>query len=50
VNCDLILDVHFVELIDTADTVVSQHQGSCFNAELSCFWVFPHACCKTSRA
>ena len=35
VNSRLILDVHLVKLIDATDTMVCQHQSSCFNAELS---------------
>ena len=34
-DSDLILDVHLVELIDAADTVIGQHESSCLDAEVS---------------
>lgn len=48
VNSDLILDVHLVELIDAADTVVGEHQSASFDAELSRLWVFLHTGRQTS--
>ena len=31
----LVLDVHLVKLVDTADSVVSEHESSCLDAELA---------------
>lgn len=43
----LILDIHLIELIDTADTMVSQHESAGFNAEFTSLWVLEHRCCQT---
>ena len=40
VNSHLVLDVHLVELINAADTVVSKHQCSSFNTKLARFRIF----------
>lgn len=48
VNGGLILDVHLVELIDAADSVVGEHEGSSFDAELTCFRVFTNGGGETS--
>ena len=50
VNSDLILDVHLIELIDAADSMVSQHQCSCLDAELSCLWILEDTSSQTSSA
>jgi hypothetical protein len=44
----LILGVHLVELVDAANSMVSQHQGSGFDAEVSCLRVSLHASRQTS--
>ena len=35
VNSNLILDIHLVELVNTADTVISEHESTSFDAELA---------------
>ena len=48
VNSYLILDVHLIKLIDTANSVICKHQGTCFNAKLSCFGILTHRRGQTS--
>jgi hypothetical protein len=48
VDSSLISRVHLIEFIDTADTVVSEHKGSRFNAEFSCLTVFAYTGGQTS--
>ena len=43
-----ILRSHFVELIDAADTVISEHESTSFDAELTCLVIFAHGCGQTS--
>lgn len=49
-NCDLILNVHLVELIDATDTMISKHQGASFKTILSSLRVFADIRCQTSCA
>lgn len=42
VDCDLVGDVHFVEFVDGADTVVGEHEGAGFDGEFAGFFVFDH--------
>lgn len=44
----LILDFHFVEFINAANAVVSEHECSGFNAKLTSLWVFSNAGSQTS--
>ena len=44
----LILDVHFVELVNAADSVIGKHESSCFDAEVSSLRVLQHTGSKTS--
>lgn len=44
----LILDVHLVEFIDAADTVVCEHQSTSFDTELSSFRVLQDTSGETS--
>lgn len=46
-NGYLILSVHLVKLIDTADTMVGEHECTCFYAEVSGFRVFNNTSRKT---
>lgn len=46
-NRDLVFDIHFIELINAAYAVVSQHKSTSFNAKLSCLGVLPHTGCQT---
>ena len=48
VNSYLIFDVHLVELIDTANSVICEHQGTCFNAKLSCLGILANRSSQTS--
>ena len=50
VDGDLVFDVHLVEFVDAADAMVCKHQGSCFDAELSCFGVSPDIGSQSSSA
>ena len=43
----LILRVHLVELVDTADSVISKHQRSRLDAVLTSLHVLAHGCSKT---
>lgn len=47
-NSYLILHIHLIEFIDAADTMVSEHQGSCLNTELTCFGILEYTSCETS--
>ena len=38
----LILDVHLVKLVNAAYPMVSEHQSTRLDAELSRFWVLSH--------
>ena len=42
VNSNLILDLHLVELIDAADAVISEHESTSLNAELSSLVILAH--------
>ena len=42
VDRDLIFHIHLIELINAADAVISEHQSSSLNAELTRLWVLPH--------
>ena len=44
----LILDVHFVELVNAADSVIGKHESSCFDAEVSSLGVLQHTGGETS--
>ena len=48
-DCNLIFDVHLVELVNAADSVICKHQCTCLNAVLAGFGVFAHTCSQTSR-
>jgi len=48
VNGDLIRDVHLVELVDGADSVVGEHESSGFDGELSRFLVLNNGGGETS--
>lgn len=39
-NGNLVRDIHFVELVDGADPVIRQHQGTGLDGEVSCLFVF----------
>ena len=47
-NGYLILDFHFVEFINAANAVVSEHECSGFDAKLTSLWVFTNAGSQTS--
>ena len=47
-NGDLILDVHLVEFIDAAYSMVRQHECSSLDTELTSFWISANACSETS--
>ena len=47
VDSNLILDIHLVELINTADTVICEHQGTSFDAELTCLGILTHRSSQT---
>lgn len=47
VDSRLVFWVHFVELVDATNSVVSQHQGTSFDAKLSCLSVLAHTCRET---
>ena len=36
VDSNLVLDIHLVELIDTADSVIGKHQGTSLDTEFTC--------------
>lgn len=44
---DLILNIHLVKLVNTADAVVSQHQGTGLNAELIAVLLLTQVFCET---
>ena len=46
-DSNLIFDIHLVELIDTADSMISKHQGTSLDAEFTCLWVLAHRSCQT---
>jgi hypothetical protein len=48
-DCNLIFDVHLVELVNAADSVIRKHQCTCLNTVLAGFGVFAHTCSQTSR-
>lgn len=48
VNGNLILDVHLVELVDAADTMVGEHECTCLDAELTRLIVFTDGSRQTS--
>jgi len=48
VNSDLIFDIHLIELINATDAVVSKHECTSFDAELSSLRVFSYTCSQTS--
>ena len=49
VDGNLVLDIHLVKLIDAADAVIRKHQGTSFDAELTCLRILAHrggqTCC-----
>ena len=47
VDSDLIGNIHLVELVDGADTVVSQHESTGLDCELSSLLVLDYRGCKT---
>jgi hypothetical protein len=49
VDCDLVLRVHLIELVNAADTMVSKHEGSGLDAELASLRVLQHTSRETSR-
>jgi hypothetical protein len=48
VDSCLIFDVHLVELVDTTDSVVSQHQGTSFDTVLTSLNILANRSCQTS--
>ena len=44
----LILDIHLVELVNAANSVVNQHQGTRLNAKLARLRILPHTRRQTS--
>lgn len=50
VDSHLILNIHLIKLINAADAMISKHQSSCFDAELSCLGVFQDTGSQTSSA
>ena len=42
VDSNLVLDIHLVELINTADAVVSKHQGTSLDTEFTCLRILAH--------
>ena len=46
-NCNLVLDIHLIKLVNTADAMVGKHQSACLDAKFTCLWVFTHTCSKT---
>ena len=42
VDSNLILDIHLVELINTADSVIGKHQGTSLDTEFSCLRILAH--------
>ena len=44
----LIFDVHLVEFINATDSVISKHESSCFDTEVSSFWVLKDTGSETS--
>lgn len=49
VNGNLVRDIHFVELVNGADPVVRQHQGTSLDGEVPCLLVFDDGSGKTRR-
>lgn len=46
-NSYLIFTIHFIEFIDAADTVISKHESTCLNTEISSFRIFDYTSSKT---
>ena len=46
-DSNLIFDVHFVEFINAADSVISKHESSCLDTEVSSFWVLEDTSSET---
>ena len=42
VDSNLIFDIHLVELIDTADSMIGKHQGTSLDTEFSCLRILAH--------
>jgi len=49
VDGDLIRDIHLVEFVDCANTVVSKHERPSFNRKVSCFFILDNCSRQTSR-
>lgn len=49
VDSHLILNVHFVELINAADAMVSEHKRTSFDTKFTSLRVLAHRCGQTSR-
>lgn len=49
VNGNLVGNVHLVELVDSADTVVSQHESTSFDGEVASLFVFHYGSRQTGR-
>ena len=45
---NLVLNIHLVEFINAADSMISKHKSTCLDAELSSLKVLPHRRGKTS--
>ena len=45
---NLILDIHLVEFIDAANSMISQHQSSSFDAKFTSLRIPAHTRCQTS--
>ena len=48
VDGNLVGNIHFVEFIDGADSIVCQHKGTSFNGEITCFFVLNNCSRQTS--
>lgn len=47
VNSDLVLNIHLVELIDTANTVISKHESSSLDAKFACLGILQNRSSET---
>ena len=41
--------IHFVELVDAANTAVREHKSTALQYDFSCLWVFGNVYCETNR-
>ena len=48
-NCDLVLDVHLVKLINTAYAIVSQQKSACLNRNVTAFLISNDTGCESCR-